>query len=248
MAAILRGLLPSYRGGLRQMGWRLACIASGGRMFASYIHGSWPLALITFSIFLLSRPYPGIIQDAYIYIGRALADLDSDGVGRDMMFVHDGQFGFSIFRPIAAMLVALWGPAFAAEGLALAAMAGWFWAAFTFSRRLIGGAAVWAILIFAALLPASYGAPCLFSFAEPLAIPRPFSEAFVLAALAALARGATAYRSSGSPQLGSCIRSCRFLVLAFTFLSWALRTNAGFSISRSVLPRSSRGARSAYRY
>jgi hypothetical protein len=54
--------------------------------------------LIAYSVFLLSRPYPGIVQDAYIYMGRALADLDPDGIGRDLMFVHDGQFGFSLFR------------------------------------------------------------------------------------------------------------------------------------------------------
>jgi hypothetical protein len=69
----------------------------------------WQVPLIALSIFLLSRPYQGIIQDAYIYMGRALADLDPNGVGRDLMFVHDGQFGFSLFRFAATAMTALSG-------------------------------------------------------------------------------------------------------------------------------------------
>jgi len=134
--------------------------------------------LIAFSIFLLSRPYQGIVQDAYIYIGRALADLGPEGVGRDLMYVHDGQFGFSLFRYGAKGLVAILGPATAAKALAFAALTAWFLAAAALARQFASGRAVWAIMIFAALLPASYGAPYPFGFAEPLAIPRPFAEAW----------------------------------------------------------------------
>src|SRR6516165_9919177 len=76
---------------------------------------SWCIPLIALSVFLLSRPYPGIVQDAYIYMGRALADLDPDGVGRDLMFVHDGQFGFSLFRYMSKAMVAMTGLASAAK-------------------------------------------------------------------------------------------------------------------------------------
>jgi hypothetical protein len=176
-----------------QMQWnRLACFRKLHRRFAAH----WQLAaaatpaapLIAFSIFLLSRPYQGIVQDGYIYIGRALADLDPNGVGKDMMYVHDGQFGFSLFRYIAKELVAIFGAAAAAKALAFSAAAAWFVGAAAFARQFTCGGAVWVALIFAALLPASYGAPYPFSFAVPLAIPRPFSEAFVLAGIAALAR------------------------------------------------------------
>jgi hypothetical protein len=114
-----------------QMQWnRLACFRKLHRRFAAH----WQLAaastpaapLIAFSIFLLSRPYQGIVQDGYIYIGRALADLDPNGVGKDMMYVHDGQFGFSLFRYIAKELVAIFGAAAAAKTLAFSAAAAWF--------------------------------------------------------------------------------------------------------------------------
>ncbi|MCI0467102.1 MAG: hypothetical protein L0Y57_08875 [Beijerinckiaceae bacterium] len=159
-------------------------LAAAGAPFAG---PSFLLPLIAFFVFALSRPYRGIVQDAYIYTGRALADLDPQGVGRDLMFTYDGQFGFSLFRYAATEAVAFLGPALAAKSLAILAALAWYFAAAAFARRLTSGASVWAVLIFAALLPVSYGAPYPFRIAEIIAIPRPFSEAFVLAALAALA-------------------------------------------------------------
>ena len=146
-----------------------------------------PIPLIAFLVFVLGRPYRGIIQDPQIYLGRAIADLDPSGVGRDLMFVHDGQFGFSLFRFVVRAMVALWGPAMTGEVLALVAALAWFFAARALARQFVSGGAVWVVVIFAALLPNAYGAPYPFGFGELKAIPRPFAEAFVLAGLAALA-------------------------------------------------------------
>jgi hypothetical protein len=143
-----------------------------------------PLPLIAFLIFALGRPYRGIFQDPQIYIGRAVADLDPSGVGRDLMFVHDGQFGFSLFPFVVRAMVPLWGPAMTGEVLAFAAAVAWFFAARALARQFVGGGAVWVAVIFAALLPNAYGASYPFGFAELKAIPRPFAEAFVLAGLA----------------------------------------------------------------
>ncbi|MGH6819934.1 MAG: hypothetical protein ACREDU_03615, partial [Methylocella sp.] len=122
-----------------------------------------------------------------LYIGRAVADLDPSGVGRDLMFVHDGQFGFSLFRFVARAMVALWGPAMTGEVLAVVAALAWFFAVRALARQFVGGGAVWVVVIFAVLLPNAYGAPYPFGFAELKAVPRPFAEALVLAGLAALA-------------------------------------------------------------
>jgi hypothetical protein len=143
--------------------------------------------LIAFLVFVLGRPYRGIFQEPQLYIGRAVADLDPSGVGRDLMFVHDGQFGFSLFRFVVRTMVALWGPAMTGEVLAFVAALAWFFAARALARQFVGGGAVWMVVIFAALLPNAYGAPYPFGFAELIAIPRPFAEAFVLTGLAALA-------------------------------------------------------------
>jgi hypothetical protein len=154
---------------------------------AAGVGDSSPLPLIAFLVFALGRPYRGIFQDPQIYIGRAVADLDPSGVGRDLMFVHDGQFGFSLFPFVVRETVALWGPAMTGEVLAFAAALAWFFAARALARQFVGGGAVWVAVIFAALLPNAYGAPYPFGFAELKAIPRPFAEAFVMAGLDMLA-------------------------------------------------------------
>jgi hypothetical protein len=109
------------------------------------LNNSWQLPLIVMGFFLLSRPYLGIVQDAYIYMGRALADLDPDGVGRDLMFVHDGQFGFTLFRFVAKAMAGSFGLAITAKALAAMAALAWFFAAFAFSRQFISGGAAWAV-------------------------------------------------------------------------------------------------------
>jgi hypothetical protein len=77
----------------------------------------------------LGRPYRGIVQDPQIDIGRAVADLDPSGMGRDLMFVHVGQYAVSLFRFVARAMVALWGPAMTGEVLAVVAALAWFFAA-----------------------------------------------------------------------------------------------------------------------
>src|SRR5262245_36361450 len=75
-------------------------MSEGGRAFSGRVNSLWvmakaswpPIPLIAFLLFVLSRSHRGLVRDAYIYLGRALADLDPNGVGRDLMFVHDGQF------------------------------------------------------------------------------------------------------------------------------------------------------------
>jgi hypothetical protein len=169
--------------------------SEGGRAFSVRLNSLWamakaswpPIPLIAFFVFALGRPYLGVFQDPQIYIGRAVADLDPSGVGSDLMFLQDGQFGFSLFRFAADALLWCFGLATAAKTLAILAAFAWFFGARALARQLASGATVWVVVIFAALLPNAYGAPYPFGFAELIAIPRPFAEALVLAALAALA-------------------------------------------------------------
>jgi hypothetical protein len=185
------------------------------------VKASWsPIPLIAFLVFVLSRSRRGIVQDTYIYLGRALADLDPNGVGRDLMFVHDGQFGFSLFRFITKAMVELFGLGAGAEILAILAALAWFFAAAFLARQFASGAAVWTLVVFTALLPAAYGAPHLLSFAERFAIPRPFDEALVLAGLAALAAGRDAV--------------CLGCLLAAAFLH-PIMAPAGFGVFVAVL-------------
>ncbi len=119
-------------------------------------------------------------------MARALADLDPTGVGRDIMFAHDGQSQFSIFPFIAARLVAVLNPANTSLLLALLSFACWFAAAQFFVSRFTESRTKWAVLMIVAIVPGFYGAFHLLRFAEPFATPRPFAEACVLASLALL--------------------------------------------------------------
>lgn len=159
---------------------------------------AWPAALrnlaasdmvVVAVLFLLARPYTGISLDARLYVGRGLADLDPLGVGRDMMFVNDGQSGFSLYPILLRHLVGWFGAADGAIVLSLSGMTLWFAAAWLLASQFAPGRAKWAVLVALALLPAYYGFSPVLRAAEANAVPRPFAEAGVLAGLAALAAG-----------------------------------------------------------
>jgi hypothetical protein len=141
------------------------------------------------AIWIFASYYTGIDGDARIYMARALADLDPNGVGRDIMFALDGQSAFTIFRILAAKLVALLGPSNAALALALLNMAAWFTAMTALASRFANGRALAVLLVCAAVLPCSYGFYPLMGSREIIAVPRPLSEAGILFALAALCAG-----------------------------------------------------------
>jgi len=151
--------------------------------------GSLFFGVTAFAVWLLSRPFEGIHGDARIYIARALADNDPDGVGRDFMFVFDGQSQFSIFHFIADWLVAAINPANTSLVFAIANAICWFSAALFFVNRFAQARTKWAILMIAVVLPGYYGPFSLLRYGEQLAVPRPLAEACVLAALAFLADG-----------------------------------------------------------
>lgn len=140
------------------------------------------------AFYALEHPFPGLIGDSKIYMGRALADIDPAGVGRDLMFRLDGQSQFSLFTQAARWLVAHL--PFGVSTALIAALGGllWFAGAIAFARQVVAGRALAiAAVIFAA--PAFYGAYKILSYAEALAEPRPFAEAFTLFALAAFLAG-----------------------------------------------------------
>lgn len=163
---------------------------------ASAVRGEWasvaPLVLAAASLFVLTRPYRGVVHDAMLYVGAAAAAGDPDGLGRDILFAHDGQFGFSAFPVALRWAVEFLGADVAAASVYACGLAVWFVAALALLPRLLEGrrvAAVGLVLLF--VLPPGYGGLAVFSYAEPFATPRPYGEAAVLAGLAALLAGRT---------------------------------------------------------
>lgn len=141
-------------------------------------------------LFIL-RPYTGIVQDARIYLGRGLADLDPAGIGRDVIFATDGQTGFTATRPVLHALLAAFPPDRVSAGAAAVGLLAWLAAAAALLRAVAGGRAAWAAAVALLVLPAGYGTSGGFNYAEAIATPRIFAEAAVLAGLAALVSGRT---------------------------------------------------------
>jgi hypothetical protein len=139
-------------------------------------------------IWLLSRPYHGIIHDSRIYVGRALADLDPQGIGRQLGFVEDHQSEFSIFAPLVAPVLKTAGPGTTALLLSFLALVLWLTAACFLATRLLKGRDAVLALVCLAVLPLGYGgcydSHTVFRAGEAFLTPRPFAEAAGLAALA----------------------------------------------------------------
>ena len=142
---------------------------------------------LTFLLFLLTRPYIGIQHDARLYIGFALAKLDPNGIGRDLVFTADGQSGYSIFPPILLVIVEWLGPSHAAMLVPAVGLIAWYCALRLFVVHILPPSwtdkQVNAAIVAALSLTPFYGGTGVLKFAEPYATPRVFAEALVLLAL-----------------------------------------------------------------
>jgi hypothetical protein len=152
----------------------------------------WLGWLAAFGLLLLSRPYLGIYHDGRLYVADALAKLDPGGVGRDLMFVHDGQFGFSLYTPMLARLIAVLGPSGGTMAIVAVTLVLWFAAAALMIERFLADrspALRWAALVFVVALPSLYGPLNVIGFGEAYATPRGLVEAAGLAGMAAYLSG-----------------------------------------------------------
>ena len=144
-------------------------------------------------LFLLSRPYTGIQHDARLYVGFALAKIDPNGIGRDILFTADGQSGYSLFPPLFLEIVKWLGPSTAAFVVPLVGLVLWYlvfrrFVEHVFPPSWTDGQKHAAIIVSLALSP-YYGGTGVLRFAEPYATPRVFAEALVIGALTLLLAG-----------------------------------------------------------
>jgi hypothetical protein len=174
---------------LRTAGWPSYSGANGAGVQA--ILAGVLLAAAVLGLWLLSNPYEGVVHDARLYVGHVLAAADPQGVGQDIMFRKDGQFGFSLFPALLAAVIDVAGVSLGAKLVSLAGLLVWIAAMGTLAFAMAEGRVRWAILVFVVVLPTGYGAYGVFNYSEPMATPRVFAEAGVLFALALLCRGQT---------------------------------------------------------
>ncbi|MBY6241670.1 hypothetical protein [Methylosinus sp. Sm6] len=140
----------------------------------------------------LLRPYTGIVGDSVLYMGGALAALDPQGIGQDPMWRLDGQMRFSLFPALLRPLVASLGAERAALVVAASGLLLWSAALVVLARLLAGREKAVAVVLACAGFSATYNSHATIYFGEPVATPRVFAEAAVLAALAATLCGRAA--------------------------------------------------------
>jgi hypothetical protein len=214
-------------------------VSPADRVF-SWAKGAWPGLLAAFGLFLLSRAYPGVHHDGRLYVAAALAKLDPSGVGKDLMFVHDGQFGFSLYTPLLARLIDLLGLSGGAMAIVALTLALWFAAAAWMVERFLADrppAVRWAALIFVAALPPLYGPLNAIGYAEPYATPRGLAEAAGLAGMAAYLSGrrilslaACAVGMLFHPIMGLCSAAAIGLALCLEDRRWLWAALAGVAL------------------
>lgn len=149
--------------------------------------GRWAFLAVAASLLALGRVHLGLRHDARLYFGDALARLDPQGVGRDLIFAHDGQFGFSLYTPVLAWLVGGVGLNTAAALVSGLGLIVWLAALMLLMSRLLADLPlVWrraATVLVIAVAP-YYGAHEVFAYGEAFATPRILVEAIGMAALA----------------------------------------------------------------
>jgi len=111
-------------------------IASRQRL-QGLIKGPWLGILAAFGLFLLSRPYQGVRHDARLYVADAMAKAGWGDIGKDLMFVNDGQFGFSLYTPMLSKLIQGLGLQAGTLAIVVVTLLLWFAAATFLVRRLL---------------------------------------------------------------------------------------------------------------
>jgi len=150
---------------------------------------AWSPFVIALAVFLLLRPYDGIVHDARLYAGYVLAAWDPQGVGQDIMFLYDGQSGYSLYPLMLRSVAGVMGIATAAMVLSVVSLVLWFAAAWRLVLAILpdlNASRRAAVLIWGTSLHTLYGGASTIHFAENFATPRPLAEALVLFALSVL--------------------------------------------------------------
>jgi hypothetical protein len=143
-----------------------------------------PLLCAVAVLWLATRHYFGVIQDARFYAVEALRELNPARYAGDLYFQFGSQGGFSLFSKLYRPLVALFGIGAAGMGVAIAGQLLWLFGLLALARVLVGDRFLWLSAAVVIAMPNIY-AP-YFGYGEAFATPRPFAEGLTMLALALL--------------------------------------------------------------
>ncbi|GAC1330179.1 MAG: hypothetical protein NVSMB15_03430 [Steroidobacteraceae bacterium] len=149
---------------------------------------SLSLALLAAALWLSTHGYHGLTGDAQIYAFQALARIRS-ALAADLYLQNTSQDQFTIFSPVYAWFIGLFGLEHAARLLTLLFTAWLVLAAWIFVGAIAGRNAAWLAVAFLLIVAGDYGAAGVFRFPEQFLTARLPAEALIVTALACHGRG-----------------------------------------------------------
>lgn len=132
---------------------------------------------------IVRHSYFGVIHDSQLYTLPALVRLHPELLANDIMLRLGSQDSFTVFSPLFAAAIRLFGIDHAAVTITLVWQILFFAAAFVFARRLMPERLAWLTLGLVCVVPGFYGSNTVFTIVEDFATPRLISEALVLVGL-----------------------------------------------------------------
>ncbi len=143
------------------------------------------LTLCVAAFWMVQHRYGGLVNDATLYALGALARLHPQSLGHDIFLGAGTQDHYTVFSPLAALLIRWVGTSRAAAWITLAAQLAYFGSGTWLARRLMPPALAFLAFALLVTLPDGYGAHHIFTASERVMTARMPANALVLAALAA---------------------------------------------------------------
>ncbi|WP_031598218.1 spermidine synthase family protein [Ferrovum myxofaciens] len=144
------------------------------------------LILLLLILWLVTRPYEGILWDSEYYTVQALHFLWPDRYANDLYFAFGSQDQFSIFSRIYGPAIASLGLAHAHIALTLLTQLAWVSGLVYLAKGMFQEK--WAYLAMAGVIVFPGSAGLVFHYGEPILTPRILAEALTLVALGAIWR------------------------------------------------------------
>jgi len=142
-----------------------------------------PLVCAIAVLWLATRHYFGVVQDARFYTLEVLRSLHPAAFADDLYFKFGSQGSFSLFTLLYQPVVSHFGVGAAGMGFTIAGQLCWIFALFWLVHNWVGERYRWLALATAIVMPNAYA---FFGYGEDFASPRLFAEALTMLALALL--------------------------------------------------------------
>jgi hypothetical protein len=134
-------------------------------------------------LWLATRHYFGVIQDARFYTLEVLRDLNPAPYADDLYFKFGSQGRFSLFSHLYRPFVSHFGVGAAGMTFTIAGQLCWILGLVCLVRRWVDKKYLWLSLATVIVMPNAYA---FFGYGEDFATPRLFAEALVMLALSLL--------------------------------------------------------------